>query len=473
MKEIISQSDKVRNLRNSLNITQITLAKLAKISRSALAHIENGNRKISDDIAASLEEAFSVLIENSGLKLNKITKEELLEDEEKQIKNIISMYLQELRALEVTNNANQIFEKINEINEFSNKYKIDEPTKIEILECIAQGLMGIQELEKSLKYFEQYKNLVLRHTNLADEIKLNKDIDINKFKFDETKDKFQKLLPVFYNMQVIKFMLKEHNSAISLGFYVVDIVNEYSLNDTDIIPRIIYNNAFGYFKINEIEKCLEVLELLLDKYNYNTYTNQKGENLKAKCLLKKGEINQAQELWLKQLDFVIKSTEDNEKIAILENICWTYIDQDNYEEVLKYAELIEQFDFDKLSKHNQLRNYYYFLYIESYLKREAYVLELFHICFHLSAKLNDKDIQYKTCLILARFYIENEEDKHKEAFKLAEYINKCFKEVISEKVRDVLHEISEYFIDSKKRDAILNMATRIRRKFYIQNEFDI
>lgn len=300
---ILSQGEKIKTLRDQINIKQEDLAG-GDITRNLISILENNKANLTPATAKVIATNFNNLCIQMGIDLQ-VTEEYLLEGEVEQAKKIADEYISFVKNIS-TETISDLRDRLNEINLFLKMYDCEEKR--------AELYMGI-----GLKFKSCSKYITA--------------IDYFLKAYESTKDRKLTVKSLFY-MGVCKIYASKHVEAIDNFSLILD------LDDGSAFKyHALFNIALCYKKLGRFEEALEVTEKL--EVDYKEFIDNSKNSLRVsinmlkgaclcelkafnkaieiyKELLKLEEINEEKVIVLSALTDVYRTTRDK---VNLEKIC--------------------------------------------------------------------------------------------------------------------------------------------------------
>lgn len=287
---ILTQGEKIKALRDQLNIKQEDLAR-GDITRNLISIIENNKANLTPSTAKVIATNFNNLCTESGIDLH-VTEEYLLEDVVDQAKKVADEYISFVKNIS-TESISELRDRLNEIDLFLKMYNCEE------------------------KRAELYMEIGLKFKSGSKYITA---IDYFLKAYESTKDRKITVKALFY-MGVCKTYVSKHVEAIDNFSLILD------LDDGSAFKyHALFNIALCYKKLGRFEEALEATEKLEADYKEFIETSKINirvsvSMLKGACLCELKAFNKAIEIYkeLLKLDGI-----NEEKVIILSALADVY-----------------------------------------------------------------------------------------------------------------------------------------------------
>jgi len=379
--EILTPGQKVRKIRKRIGATQKEVAG-NEITRNLISQIENNKTKLAPSTAKIIADNMNSIITKKGIKNLYITPEWLLEDTYTQANNIADDYIKELMGIKLEKKEQCNFEeKVNEIEEFINKWNISLEKKSTIYEIISDV------------YFDQSK---LNESFFKIQISLN--LSIQNKQYDEA---IRLMMALCKRMDSVGGNALERLRTVHLA---LNMYRENNLNNKNLLKKIYFNAALYYSMLEMFDVSIEYINKLIEECSLSTGETLNVNLLKANCYELSNRLNEAERLYLDTLDIALKEYEATVISKIYNSLGTLYRLKGDRTNSLEYINYSLKVQTDIEERHYAKTLYYA---VENYIEMDNknLVLENFCVALNWLDKTRSSKMYYELILKLYNYFI--------------------------------------------------------------------
>ncbi|PJI06546.1 MULTISPECIES: helix-turn-helix domain-containing protein [Clostridium] len=309
--EILSIGTKLKNLREKYNVNQEDISG-KEITRNLISQIEHDKANLTKNAAEIILKNLKIICDKRHISVDEDI-EYLMEDEKSQANKILDKYIKELKDLSIYKD-NAFDNKLSEVESFLINWDIKDK-KISIFELAGDYYCAINNLEKSLLYYEKARTL----------------IDINNYT-DNFVSILRKLSMIYFYMDKYEDNIKCCNFAIK----------NFKNMSKDYYCIFIYNSALCYIKLKNYSIALKrfiKIENIVKEINIEKYYSVL--NQEACCFGEMHEYEKSLELNNYILANINKTNYQSYLVALI-NLTYNYIDINNNIEAKKVLNTIDE-----------------------------------------------------------------------------------------------------------------------------------
>lgn len=300
--EIMTQGEKIRKYRmNILGVTQDEIAQ-GVCTKIWLSQIENNKQNPTLTLATGIAKNFNEIAKKKGIKIELITPEELMENEDEQASHIFTNSI--IKELKEIKEIDLFDQKLCEAQELIEKYNITDDKKIELYKLSAD--------------FYYYKYKYSKSEYMCD---IGLRISINsQNSFDE----------------VIFYIYKSRNNIFTEGYvralqqlgYAEKLNSDIENNELSIM--ILFYKATAYKKLGEYEKALEYFKMLKQFEIDDCNMLLKIKMNHANCLNDYHKFDEAEKEYKEALSIAMKYDDKAFIAQTYRNLSELYFNKKNY-----------------------------------------------------------------------------------------------------------------------------------------------
>lgn len=290
--EIMTQGGKIKKYRmNILGATQNEIAQ-GVCTKNWLSQIENNKQNPTLTLATGVAKNFNKIAKKKGIKIELITPEELMENEDEQANHIFTnRIIKELKEIKVIDLFDQ---KLREAEELIEKYKITDDKKIELYKLSADFYyykyryskseymcdIGLKISINSQNSFEEVNFYIYKSRNnifTEDYVRALQQLGYAEELNSDIGDSELSIMILFYKATTYK-KLGEYDTALEY----FKILKQFEINDCNMLLRVKMNHANclnDYHKFDEAEKEYKETLIIAMKYDDNDYIAMTYRNL--------------------------------------------------------------------------------------------------------------------------------------------------------------------------------------------------
>lgn len=380
--KILRQCELLKKIRNEIGATQEDISS-EEIKRETIGQIERGCiKKISKENLILLVNNINKYISENKINHGLITKDDLIISTTKQIEIICSDIKKEINVLKMSENRESELEDIIiEFEKFSNKYLIDSHYILDIYKCI------ISYYREKLN-FKKAKEFIF------------KSIEISVKASDDNKK-----IEMLTQYMIVFISIKKYNEALDVAEFINIFLKKNDNLDKKYSMSVLYNMALAYRNTECIDKCLNTLKELQNKYSFTDAQLNDIRTLEANCYYKKGHYEKSEDLHLKVLDYCISVNNKNDTAREYKNLADIYLKTNRLELAVEH---ITNSLSILVNDDNYLKDIYNCA-LEIYItKKDINLVEIyFNKALSKAEKLKDKDTQIELYNKIICYYREN------------------------------------------------------------------
>ncbi|URZ03017.1 helix-turn-helix transcriptional regulator [Clostridium felsineum] len=274
---------KIKKLREKYNLNQDDIVG-TELTRNLISQIEHGKANLTKSTAELIIRNTKEILNRRMLKLDpKYSVEYLLETEESQAKNVLALYIKELRELSIHQNGANFVECLEKIETLLSQWEFGD-LKIEVCEIAGDYYANNNNYLKAYIYYENVKYLIACQTDMSRVISIFRKLStiyvyngkyqegvntckyaLSRFKMDST----HKAIFTF-NMSIYYNYLKQYDKSLDILLGAEDSIKKAF---PDRISAVLLLKASSLHGIKHYADALNVYNEIMNNTAKDDYGN--------------------------------------------------------------------------------------------------------------------------------------------------------------------------------------------------------